>query len=155
MVERQPVLPPGRQATSIRRGVKSADNHVISAASRELLEYACNPSKDGVSVWVAQGRRHQLSWVSTKPKGIPKLNSNDVYLILEQNHHCSVLGDRPFTIYKAFFWIGSRTLQHQIKIEKALAALDELLLAGESVQGDTTSVPKIDPSKKLRVWIEY
>ena len=47
-----------RQVTSMRRGAASADNHVVSAASRELLEYAGNPSKDGVSVWVAQGRRH-------------------------------------------------------------------------------------------------
>ena len=63
--------------------VEAQERSGPSAASRELIEHASNPGKDGLSIWVSQGRRMQLSWVSDRPKGTPKLNSNDVYMVLD------------------------------------------------------------------------
>ena len=64
--------------------------------------------------------------MKSKLKGIPKLNSNDVYLVLKQTHNCSVLGDRGYTELKASFWVGARALNHQSKVEKGIALLDEV-----------------------------
>ena len=74
---------------------------------------------------------------------MPKFNSNDVYMVFQQQHDHSVLGDLPYTFFKAFFWVGSRSLNHQAKIEKAMAILDELVQA----------LP--EGKVKLRIWIEY
>ena len=55
----------------------------IERAGRELVAFTKSAQNDGVSVWVSQGRHHALTLMKTKPKGIPKLNSNEVYLMLE------------------------------------------------------------------------
>jgi len=54
-----------------------------------------------------------------------------------------VLGDKPYTFFRAFFWIGSRCLNHQGKVEKGMAMLDELV----------ESYP--NGAIKLRILLEY
>lgn len=47
-----------------------------------------------------------------KVKGLPKFNSNDVYMILSKQHKHSVLGDKPYTFFKAYLWIGYCSFNH-------------------------------------------
>ena len=76
-----------------------------------------------MSVWLVE---KSISHMKSKPKGIPKLNSNDVYLVLDQLHNCSVMGDRSYTYFKAYFWIGARSFNHHAKVENAISALDQV-----------------------------
>ena len=39
------------------------------------------------------------------------------------------MGDRAYTVIKAYFWIGARTLNHRAKIETGIAVLDEVMKA--------------------------
>ena len=64
-----------------------------NAANQELIAFAKSASNDGLSVWFSQGRHHTMSLMRSKPRGIPKFNCHDVYLVLEQKHDYSVLGD--------------------------------------------------------------
>ena len=93
-----------------------------------MIAFCTNATNDGLSVWVAQGRQG-ITYLRSKPKGIPQLNSNDVYLVLEQKHNHSVLNDRPYTFFKAHFWIGSHSKNHQAKVERAMNQLDEVVEA--------------------------
>ena len=94
-------------------------------------------------MWIVQGRQHKLSQMKSRVKGIPQLNSNDVYLVLSLRHNVSILGDRPFAMLKASFWVGSRALAHQQKVERAIATLEEVRSA------------HAEGSAKLRIYIEY
>ena len=82
------------------------------ANARELIAFSNTPANDGTSVWIVQGRAHKLSMMKSKIKGIPQLNSNDVYMVLLMRHNVSILGDKPHTVLKAYFWIGSKALNH-------------------------------------------
>ena len=95
-----------------------------SAATREFVSFGTSANNDGLSIWVSQGRQHNMSLMRSKPKGIPKFNCHSVYLVLEQKHDLSILGDKPFTVFKAYFWIGSRSKNHRIKVEKAMQMLE-------------------------------
>jgi len=81
--------------------------------ARELIAFSKNAANDGTSVWIVQGRTHKLSLMKSRVKGIPQLNSNDVYMVLSMRHNVSILGDRPYTNLRASFWVGSRALNHQ------------------------------------------
>ena len=111
-------------------------------SANEMLSYCKNTMNDGVSVWTATGR-NQMSCIKSKPKGIPQFNSNDVYLVLEQKHGHSVLGDKPYTYFKAYFWVGAKATNRENKVEKTLTQLDDVI--------DSHPVG----SAKLRVYIEY
>lgn len=113
-----------------------------SHPNRELIAFARSPSNDGLSVWVAQGRHHQMSLMHSKPRGIPKLNCHHVYMMLDQRHDNSVLGDGAYTYFKAYFWIGARALDHQVKVENTIAVLDQIVEAHPM------------GSAKIRVFIE-
>ena len=73
---------------------------------------------------MSQGRQMTLGLMRSKPKGTPKFNCHEVYLILDQKHAHQVLADEPFHYFKAYFWIGSRAQEHQSKVEKAMEVLD-------------------------------
>lgn len=47
-------------------------------------------------------------------------------MFLMQKHGYSVLGDRPYDFFKAYFWIGSRAPNHELKVETAMSSLNEL-----------------------------
>ena len=61
--------------------------------ARELTAFCKNADNDGCSVWIIQGSRLTISLMKSRIKGIPKLNSNDVYLVISQRHRVSILGD--------------------------------------------------------------
>ena len=84
-----------------------------------------------------------MTLLKNKPKGIPKFNSNDVYLVLDQQHDHRVLNDSPYDYFKAYFWIGSRAKNHQSHVEKAILLLDQVVEAHPPGRA------------KLRVWIEF
>jgi len=63
--------------------------------------------------------------------------------VLDQKHSHSVLGDKPYSYFKAYFWIGAKAINHQSKVEKTMTQLDDVVSAHPS---DTA---------KLRVYIEY
>ena len=45
-----------------------------SAATREFVAFGTSANNDGLSIWVSQGRQHNMSLMRSKPKGIPKFN---------------------------------------------------------------------------------
>lgn len=51
-------------------------------AAQELITFSKNKDNDGVSVWISVGRQNVFQLMKTKPKGFPKFNSNDVYMVL-------------------------------------------------------------------------
>ena len=61
-------------------------------------------------------------------------------MALEQKHSHSIMGDKPYSYFKAYFWIGSRSKNHQSKVSKAIVQLEEALPSA---------------SARLRVYIEY
>lgn len=108
----------------------------------DLKAYMMDAGNDGISVWMFQGR--SLTKVTERPKGIPKLNSAKVYLVLKQSHFVRVLGDQPFTSYRAYVWIGGQAQGYLANFERAMHTLNEVAHSVEQPQ-----------AAKLRLYIEY
>ena len=51
--------------------------------SSALIAFARDGRNDGLSVWVSQGRQQNMLLMRSKPRGIPKFNCHEVYLVLD------------------------------------------------------------------------
>ena len=71
---------------------------------------------DELSVWLFSGKR-SINFVASNPKSIPKLNSNNTYIICQAQHNVQVLGDAGYDSLKIFFWVGQRCEDHENAFE--------------------------------------
>jgi hypothetical protein len=82
-----------------------------------------------------------ISHQATRPRGIPKFNSNYTYVVVDMKHNLSVMGDTPYNRFKVYVWIGSRCGTYQAHFESIMDQLNDLRMA------------KLE--NKVRVYIEY
>ena len=79
---------------------------------------------DELSVWLFSGKRN-LNFVASNPKSIPKLNSNNTYVICQASNNVKILGDAGYDSIKIFFWIGQRCEDHENAFEQTMFDLKD------------------------------
>ena len=92
--------------------------------SNNLISYLEDPKKNGVSVWVFQGKKN-LIFVAENLLSIPKLNSNYTYCIAHIRHNTKVLNDESYCSLKFFFWVGIHSLDHDANYEQTILLLQK------------------------------
>jgi hypothetical protein len=111
----------------------------MSSGAASLISVCTDPRNNGLSIWLIEN--HALTHVCSQPKGIPKFNSNNTYVLVNQRMELSIAGDKPVNQYKIFFWIGCHTNDYDNNFEMTISFLQELGKKG--------------PHIKIRYFIEF
>ena len=97
---------------------------------------------DELSVWLFSGKR-SINFVASNPKSIPKLNSNNTYIICQAQHNVQVLGDAGYDSLKIFFWVGQSCEDHENAFEQTMFDVKDW--------NESPKTKKI----RMRVYVEY
>ena len=84
-----------------------------------LFDYLKDAAQDGTSIWVYLGKKN-LTLVCSNINSIPKLNSNNVYVVVNSRHGVQVLGDRSYNSTKVYFWIGARNIHYNANFSQLM-----------------------------------
>ena len=89
--------------------------------SASLISVCSNERNNGVSVWMVGPS--ETTQIVLQPRGVPRFNSNNCYVVIKQSINKTILVDKSVNEFRVFFWIGTYAEDYDNHFERVMKEL--------------------------------